>query len=316
MADGTSKTFAPLTSDMGQNSPIAPVIPRLLRDEELVEYIEGQKKLVQNLRKLEGDQWYGIDSPIQPCSIDLHIGEIFVPDSGGVWRAIKHRIGGKHPIKREHYVLRSGYAAMVTTAEELNLPSNVAAISFPPNHIAMNGLLMTNAGHIDPGYQGKLRYTLINMGKEDFPLVLKADLVTVLFFEMSAACRADYAARGKSPSGEPIGEQVNVLSKDLVDLEKKISRTSNKVASRAILGASFMALLITIIGAGLTLWCSLLLDRSSEVKSAQREIIELKAEIKDLQGKVTQAPGISTPPPASMPPANPKSNDDKASGGR
>ena len=36
--------------------------------------------------------------------------------------------------------------------------------------VADRGILITNVGYIDPGYSGKLRYAIINMGNAQFTL--------------------------------------------------------------------------------------------------------------------------------------------------
>jgi deoxycytidine triphosphate deaminase len=282
----------------------------LLRDEDLVRYIHEKKQLVTGHPDVAANEWYSRKSPVQPSSVDLHIGDIFVPESG-LWSTMKGFIARRTASRRlEHYVLKSGYAALVTTAEKLTLPNNVAGISFAPNHIAMSGLLMTNAGHIDPGYCGELHYTLINLGKDEFRLEVGKEVVTVLFFEMSAPCKADYTQRGGTPQLGSMQQRANMLSKDLVNLQQQISKVSKSAATRAVLSAAFVsaliAVVVTILGTGMTLGGSLLLDRTSELRKAQEDIIKLKAEVESLKdSKSKPSPQI---PPSSQKPAKSSSD--------
>src|SRR5207244_5336353 len=86
------------------------------------------------------------DSPVRGASLDLLIGEIFVP---GI---IDGKLGGSDRGKQT-YALASGATAVVRTAETLRLPGDVAAIGFPPSTaVSLAGLLTTNPGHVDPGY--------------------------------------------------------------------------------------------------------------------------------------------------------------------
>src|SRR5687768_6762724 len=101
-------------------------------------------------------RWEGKDDPIQASSIDLHIGKIFVPgeyesDGGPAWKKMLS--------------LTHGRTAVLETMEELRVPNEYAAIGFPPSHVSSKGLLMTNPGHVDPGYSGSMRFTVINMAK-------------------------------------------------------------------------------------------------------------------------------------------------------
>jgi len=151
---------------------------RLLKDDELVGYVSGTKPLITGVP--QPANWYGDDSPIQPSSIDLHIGDIFLPgvkkdDPGGVFRP-----------KTEH-ILGPGRTAVVLTQEEFQLPGDIAGIGFPPSHVSFQGILMTNPGHVDPGYAGPMRFTVINMGSQDYILRRGDEIVTMLLIELSGS---------------------------------------------------------------------------------------------------------------------------------
>ena len=96
----------------------------LLRDEELVNL---DPTIVTGLDR-SGDL-YSAKSKIQPASIDLTIGDIFLPEmkqneEGSLQKPLKfHRLG-------------SGHTAIVQTKEKLDLPSDLAAIGFPPTIVS------------------------------------------------------------------------------------------------------------------------------------------------------------------------------------
>jgi dCTP deaminase len=123
-------------------------------------------------------EWKAKDSLVQPCSIDLHIGDIFQP-------GIKSGKAGSAGTPKSELVLRTGQTAIVATQESIHLPGDYAGFGFPPSHISSRALLMTNPGHIDPGYSGKLQFTVINMGREDYVLRRKDLIVTLLIFKNS-----------------------------------------------------------------------------------------------------------------------------------
>src|SRR5260370_3383709 len=123
----------------------------LLDDKALVANVTGKgQPLVTNLKAKNG-QWFDVDSPIQACSIDWRIGKIFIPGKTG-------KADGSQDCPLELHALESGQTAVVSTLEELCLPNDVAAIGFPPNRVSVKGMLMTNPGHIDPGYAGPMRF--------------------------------------------------------------------------------------------------------------------------------------------------------------
>jgi len=133
---------------------------RILKDDEIIA-ARGAVEI-----HLDNFQWpadpYASDSPIQPSSLDLTIGEIFVPpervEPGCLLRSEA----------LEDYSLSQGQTALVYTQEVIKLAGKIGAFGFPPASVSSRGLLMTNPGHIDPGFEGKLSFTVINMARDRF----------------------------------------------------------------------------------------------------------------------------------------------------
>jgi deoxycytidine triphosphate deaminase len=196
----------------------------LLRDEELIAAITAQPPAARYVEGvvLPADP-YSKDSPVQASSIDLHVGNIYLPGSKD------SEEGGANNPKSDH-VLLTGETAVVTTKEILHLPGDVAGVGFPPSRVSFKGLLMTNPGHVDPGYDGLLRFTVINMAKEAYPLINGDRIVTLLLYKMNAGARSDWRQRnpggGNSPS--PVNHaNINRLARDFVDVvarAKKVAR--------------------------------------------------------------------------------------------
>jgi deoxycytidine triphosphate deaminase len=125
---------------------------RLLTDDELVVQVTGSRPIVVGVYP-QAD-WYSKDSPVQPSSIDLHIGSIYLP-------GVDSNAPGGVPRPKTEHILKPGRTAVVLTREEFKLPGHIAGIGFPPSHISFQGILMTNPGHVDPGYSGPMRFTVI-----------------------------------------------------------------------------------------------------------------------------------------------------------
>jgi len=185
--------------------------------------------------------WYGKDSPVQPASLDVHAGELYIPSD--------------EINSRDSYCLSSGQTVIIVTSEELNLPSNISAFGFPPDKLSQKGILMVNLGHIDPGWQGKIKFVLINVGKEDYP-IKKNDIVgTFLFFELDENVRVDYKQRRQGvqfPIQPSVTDISKVLSKDFLDVDKRANEIVKKTVNRntlinGIIGTVAVAL-ISVIG--------------------------------------------------------------------
>jgi dCTP deaminase len=193
----------------------------LLRDEDLIAnltaYVEGVE--------LPKDP-YSTDSPIQGSSLDLHIGQIYLPGTK------KDEEGGAENPKSGH-LLQTGETAVVTTKETLHLPSNVAGIGFPPSRVSFRGLLMTNPGHVDPGYKGVMRFTVINMAKEPYHLAGGDRIVRLLLFRMDQDVHTDWQKRNPKGSSLPTQADINHLSKDFVNMERRAKRIAKEEGVKA-----------------------------------------------------------------------------------
>lgn len=197
----------------------------LLKDDELLARILPPDPIIRGIPKPA--DWYSKISPIQPSSIDLHIGNIFLPgtkrDQPG---------SGMQPLK-EH-ILEPGHTAVVTTVEKLIIPGNIAGIGFPPTSVSSRGILMTNPGHVDPGYEGPMSFTVINMGKQKY--ILRSDdmIVTLLLFQLSAPASKGRLERHSGKPAEPrIQENLDMLASDFMDFERRATDIAKEEVKRA-----------------------------------------------------------------------------------
>ena len=190
----------------------------LLRDQDLIANLTAQAPTTPYVEGVEipADP-YSKDSPIQPSSIDLHIGGIYLPGTR------KKDEGGEGNPKADH-TLQTGETAVVTTKEKLKFPANIAGFGFPPSRVSFRGLLMTNPGHVDPGYEGVMRFTVINMAKEAYHLSSGDRIVRLLLFRMDSDAHTDWKQRNPAGSGLPTQADINRLSKDFVDVESRAKR--------------------------------------------------------------------------------------------
>ena len=94
---------------------------------------------------LEGDPPQHLRHPnanVRSTSLELTIGEIFVPGSS------HDDFGGADDGKQEHN-LEQGHTAVIRTQERLRMGARQVGVGFPPAHVSLKGLLVTNPGLID-----------------------------------------------------------------------------------------------------------------------------------------------------------------------
>jgi deoxycytidine triphosphate deaminase len=210
----------------------------LLRDQDLVASMEVKPPAVPYAAGVEmpADP-YASDSPVQGSSIDLRIGHIYLPGKK------KKDLGGVENPKSTHS-LKTGHTAVVTTKEKLQLPDNIAGIGFPPSSVSFKGLLMTNPGHVDPGYEGVMRFTVINMGKDPYSLNRGERIVRLLLFKLDAPAHAGWRARHPEGSRDPNEEEISRLSEDFVDVESRAKEIAKQEGRKWSVGITVAASLI------------------------------------------------------------------------
>ena len=217
--------------------------------------------------------WKDKASPVQPCSLDLHIGDIYLP-------GIKPGKPGSAGKPKTQFVLKTGQTAIVSTKESIHLPSDYAGIGFPPSQVSARALLMTNPGHVDPGFRGPLQFTVINMGREDYILQTKALIVTLLIFKLGTQVDANYADRRSGQVVTAI-EQSNIdaLSPDFVDVQNRATHIARKTLGYTTVGATVLAL---ILG-----WAFNAIDRRVEgIDSITTRLTQLEDENKSLTNEL------------------------------
>ena len=228
---------------------------RLLKDDELVPLVTGANPIVTQLPPpptlpptVGGGgataPWYGKDSSVQPASLDLHVGHILLPGT-------EDRKPGSVASPKTDHVLRFGHTVVVTTLEEVRLPGDLAAFGFPPASISSRGLLMTNPGHVDRGYAGRLRFTVINVGREDIPLRRGDVIVTLLVVQLQGNSMQDWWQRRGSITGNtgPSQEEVDRLSADFLDVQGRATTAANAAVANAEFRAKWIPIVTALITA-------------------------------------------------------------------
>ncbi|MCD6050926.1 MAG: hypothetical protein K0Q55_2329, partial [Verrucomicrobia bacterium] len=193
----------------------------MLRDQDILPLIGSENPILTNVPTPA--LWYSSNSPLQPSSMDLHIGKIFLPAATG-------KENEETQGRDDGYSLPPGGTVVVSTLEEVHLPSNLAGIAFPASRVCFRGILMTNPGHVDPGYSGPLRFTIINMGREHYPIECGGVIATLLLFRLESAVCQDWSQRNSGKKGKPpTSKDANRLSHDFLEVDERAKKEANNV---------------------------------------------------------------------------------------
>lgn len=192
-----------------------------LTDEELAELI-AQTGIFAGLAD---ERPFTATSQVQPSSIDLRVGAVYRPET-------RDNELGCATSPMERFSLPSGGTAVVETLEQCCFPNDVGAVAFPPSSISSRGLLMTDPGHVDPGYTGTLSFTVINMSSEPFELRREDKIISLLVFKTRQPAKAGYAARKGTGGASKTPSLLRVLSRDFLDIETRAKRIAANEEAR------------------------------------------------------------------------------------
>lgn len=257
------------------------MVAGFLTNQDIRRLYESGKRPVQHPE--HGGSTSYDDLAVHPAKIDLHVGLIYAP-------------GSPKDERKKNHILRSGGVAYVETLEDICLPPNMMGLMFPKSgHVAQMGLLLTNVGHVDPGYKGKLTYTVINMSPGRFVLKAGDALAYLMLYQLTNA--SEPAWIGNSASLTAMAELSD--SADFMDLNQRMEKSAQDVADRRLFQILTPALMFSFVVALLTVATSVVLlgtprqrDLEGKVMSLERRLndVSLDERVKALEGRFATAP--------------------------
>ena len=219
---------------------------------------------------------------IQPSSVDLTAGNIYVPDN------VKkiNQTSSLSSLAVGQCMIAAGETIVIELAEDIRIGKGIGGLLLPPNSLTKNGIIMTNPGHIDPGYSGKLTVCLINMGKDAIAVEPNSVVATLLLFRLSSMS-------GGYQGGPGVGVSLTQLSKLSKDFANTSERTYSYIkksiwahfATAVGLISIFFAVLALVVPALLPTITGLLEIKYSESKNGAA-IKELEDQLKDLRNQL------------------------------
>lgn len=258
------------------------------------------KSGVLRIEELEGtlniwaDRDYSWDNPFQQSSIDLTVGSIYVAGTES------YDLGGTFNPKTAEHVLETGHTAMIRTREKIIMPHDVGGICFSPSRLALKAILITNMGHVDPGYAGHLHFTAINMGKESYTFRKNDVICSMIFFRLSEMVlpfgeehfKIITTDKGDISVPAVIANYFPKLSRDFADVEKRAKAVAKSEIDRVKLWSFVVPIAITLIIASISMiqyWKNMTLETELKQLNSKIELLDKKLDyekrIKNLENR-------------------------------
>lgn len=262
----------------------------MLSNADLLPLLRDEEPLVRNVKGL--NEKITPQSPLQPASIDLHVGEIVVPPTSERSR------DEAHPL--EKYVVPSGGSIVVLTEEIMCFSREFGGLMFPKSsRLAERGILLTNFGHVDPGYQGRLRYAVVNLGREPYEVRCGDAIASLCVFRLHNPASPDWST-GREIKERRTQDFVRALSPDLLSLAR-IESVAKDVAQKAVLTSSlWITLVATIASVCVGVVSAAITLGVAWYQFGQPEIARLEAQIQTSR-PVAQTIAQPHSPPAQQP---------------
>lgn len=142
-------------------------------------------------------------------------GEAFVTNEAGT----KRRYASGDQVR-----IPPGQFGILITEEQVTIPDNVLAFISIKASKKMSGLVNVSGFHVDPGFQGRLKFSVYNAGSEPVVLEVGRPLFPIWFYELSSDDDSPYAGMHQG--------QLNISPED-------VNRLQGVLASPAALKKQF-----------------------------------------------------------------------------
>lgn len=149
-------------------------------------------------------------------------GETFITSAGGTKQL--HKTGDQIRIP-------PGQFALLLTEEMLRMPSDVLAFISIKSSKKLSGLVNVSGFHVDPGFTGRLKFSVYNAGAASIILEVGEPLFPIWFFGLAESNEAAYQGQHQGQAG--------ITGSDVMQLQ-------GEVASPAALKQEILELRSTI----------------------------------------------------------------------
>lgn len=187
----------------------------ILSDKDVKDYIKKGKLKIEPL---------DIEKQIMPVGIDLKLGNEFKMFKMDAKSHIDPSMDKLEDTMQtltvedgKSLMLHPGEFVLGVTKEFIKLPDNIAGRIDGRSSLGRMGIIVhSTAGHVDPGFEGKLTLEITNIGKLPVKLFPGMKFCSIIFEETSSPVEKGYQKVGKY-----VGDKGPTVSKIRLEFQKK-----------------------------------------------------------------------------------------------
>nr|WP_265822648.1 hypothetical protein [Geovibrio ferrireducens] len=130
-----------------------------------------------------------IVTPFEPgnikyASYELNVGhEIFITSNGDVKRVLD---------ENEQFSIPAGQFALLISSEVVKIPCDAIGLISIKAGVKFSGLVNVSGFHVDPGFEGQLKFAVYNAGSEPIPITQGKPLFMIWFADLDRQTRCMY----------------------------------------------------------------------------------------------------------------------------
>jgi dCTP deaminase len=137
------------------------------------------------------------DERIESASYDLSLGDQYYATSDELPKKLRPETG-------PNYVkLEPGEFAVLTTKEYVYVPADLVGLISVRYTYKQQGLVNVSGFHVDPGFFGKLLFTVYNAGPQDIVLEAGKPIFLIMFAELKATAKVPYKGKHQAQHDIP-----------------------------------------------------------------------------------------------------------------
>lgn len=142
---------------------------------------------------------------VKHCSYELSLGpEAFITaDSNGKRHEIKQEI-------KNQLCIPPGQFGILITEEEVNIPAKAIGFISIKFGIKFCGLVNISGFHVDPGFKGKLKFSVYNAGAQDVVLARGEPLFLIWFSDLDCTTGDPYTGVHKNQNSISSADIMNI----------------------------------------------------------------------------------------------------------
>jgi dCTP deaminase len=189
--------------------------------------------------------------------------------------------GGKNGRRSEPYSLENktnidiqpGQFALIQTYETVTVPKDTFGLISMRANTKFGGLLNVSGFHVDPGYSGKLIFSVFNAGPKAISLSIDDPIFMIWFLNLDQENEKSY--KGDKSSGQINSKLINKLNITVNSLPELAEKVEN--LSRWQKGLRYSAIpIIAILATVVVPWGLKWIDLYSDIEVVKYQLINLE----------------------------------------